>query len=183
MIKAKVSVDDTKRNLNRSLELFPRNLISASDRDSAQTAHDSALAQLEAAQAQQKASEAQLDSAKAKLEAARAQIKQAEAELELAQVNLDHTKITAPVNGIVISRNVDVGQTVAASLQAPTLFTIAQDLTEMQVDTNVSEADIGQGGHRPGSDLYGGCLSQPDLPGKSNRYPECPRDRPKRGHL
>jgi HlyD family secretion protein len=144
VIKAKVSVDDTKRNLNRSLELFARSLISASDRDSAQTAYDSAQAQLEAAQAQEKASEAQLDSAKAKLEAARAQIKQSEAELELAQVNLDHTKITAPVTGIVISRNVDVGQTVAASLQAPTLFTIAQDLTEMQVDTNVSEADIGR---------------------------------------
>jgi HlyD family secretion protein len=144
VIKARVSVEDTKRNLERSLELFRRNLVSASDRDSAQTAYDSAVAQLEAAQAQQKASEAQLDSAKARLEAARAQIKQAEAELELAQVNLDHTKITAPVNGIVISRNVDVGQTVAASLQAPTLFTIAQDLTEMQVDTNVSEADIGR---------------------------------------
>jgi HlyD family secretion protein len=144
VIKAEVSVDDTKRNLDRSLGLFARNLISASDRDSAQTAYDSAAAQLEVAQAQEKASEAQLDSAKAKLEANRAQIKQAEAELELAQVNLDHTKITAPVTGIVISRNVDVGQTVAASLQAPTLFTIAQDLTEMQVDTNVSEADIGR---------------------------------------
>jgi len=144
VIKARVAVEDTQRNLNRSLELFARNLISASDRDSAQTAYDSAKAQLEAAQAQEKASEAQLDSAKAKLEAARAQIKQAEAELELSQVNLDHTKISAPVTGIVISRNVDVGQTVAASLQAPTLFTIAQDLTEMQVDTNVSEADIGR---------------------------------------
>jgi len=144
VIKARVAVEDTQRNLNRSLELFARNLVSASDRDSAQTAYDSAKAQLEAAQAQEKASEAQLDSAKAKLEAARAQIKQAEAELELAQVNLDHTKISAPVTGIVISRNVDVGQTVAASLQAPTLFTIAQDLTEMQVDTNVSEADIGR---------------------------------------
>jgi HlyD family secretion protein len=144
VIKARVSVDDTKRNLNRALELFSRNLISASDRDSAQTAYDSAVAQMEAAQAQQKASEAQLDSAQAKLEAARAQIKQTEAELELAQVNLDHTRISAPVTGIVISRNVDVGQTVAASLQAPTLFTIAQDLTEMQVDTNVSEADIGR---------------------------------------
>jgi len=142
--KAKVSVEDAKRNFGRALELFSRNLISASDRDSSQTAYDSAVAQLEAAQAQEKASDAQLDSAKAKLEAARAQIKQAEAELELAQVNLDHTRITAPVNGIVISRNVDVGQTVAASLQAPTLFTIAQDLTEMQVDTNVSEADIGK---------------------------------------
>jgi len=144
VIKSKVAVDDTKRNLDRSLELFRRNLISASERDSAQTAQDSARAQLEASQAQQKASEAQLDSAHAKMESARAQIKQAEAELELAQVNLDHTKILAPVNGIVISRNVDVGQTVAASLQAPTLFTIAQDLTDMQVDTNVSEADIGR---------------------------------------
>ena len=144
VLKAKVSVEDTKRNLGRSNELFSRNLISASDRDTAQTAYDSALAQLEAAQAQLSASEAQLESAKAKLEAARAQIRQNEAELESAQVNLDHTKITAPVTGIVISRNVDVGQTVAASLQAPTLFTIAQDLTEMQVDTNVSEADIGR---------------------------------------
>jgi HlyD family secretion protein len=144
VIKAKVSVDDTKRSLGRSLELFGRNLISASDQDASQTAYDSALAQMEAARAQLSASEAQLDSAKAKMEAARAQVKQSEAELELAQVNLDHTKITAPVTGIVISRNVDVGQTVAASLQAPTLFTIAQDLTEMQVDTNVSEADIGR---------------------------------------
>jgi len=144
VIKARVAVDDTKRNLDRALELFRRNLISASERDAAQTAQDSALAQLEAAQAQQKASEAQMDSARAKSESARAQIKQAEAELELAEVNLNHTKILAPVNGIVISRNVDVGQTVAASLQAPTLFTIAQDLTEMQVDTNVSEADIGR---------------------------------------
>lgn len=144
VIKAGVAVDDTKRSLARALELFRRNLISASERDSAQTAHDSALAQMEAARAQQKASEAQMDSAQAKSESARAQIKQAEAELELAQVNLNHTRILAPVNGIVISRNVDVGQTVAASLQAPTLFTIAQDLTEMQVDTNVSEADIGR---------------------------------------
>jgi HlyD family secretion protein len=144
VIKARVAVEDTKRSLARSEELFRRNLVSASERDSAQTAYDSSNAQHEAAQAQEKASDAQLDSAKAKLEAARAQIKQSEAELELTQVNLDHTKIAAPVTGIVISRNVDVGQTVAASLQAPTLFTIAQDLTEMQVDTNVSEADIGR---------------------------------------
>ena len=144
VLKARVSVEDTKRSLDRSLELFRRNLIAASDRDTAQTAYDSAGALLEAAQAQQSASEAQLDSAKSKLEAARAGIKQSEAELESAQVNLDHTRITAPVTGVVISRNVDVGQTVAASLQAPTLFTIAQDLTEMQVDTNVSEADVGR---------------------------------------
>ena len=61
-----------------------------------------------------------------------------------AQIDLDHTNITAPVDGVVVSRNVDVGQTVAASLAAPTLFLIAQDLTKMQVDTNVSEADVGR---------------------------------------
>lgn len=144
VIKAQVALEDARRNLKRVSELFSRNLVAASDRDAAQTTYDSAVAQLEAARAQQKAAEAQLESAKARLESARAQIKQAEAEMELAQVNLAHTRITAPVNGIVISRNVDVGQTVAASLQAPTLFTIAQDLTDMQVETNVSEADIGR---------------------------------------
>lgn len=144
VIKAQVALEDARKNLQRASELFSRNLIAASDRDAAQTAYDSAAAQLEAALAQKKAAEAQLEASKARLESARAQIKQAEAELELAQVNLNHTRITAPVNGIVISRNVDVGQTVAASLQAPTLFTIAQDLTEMQVETNVSEADIGR---------------------------------------
>ena len=144
VLKAKVSVIDTKRSLDRSLELFGKNLIAASDRDTAQTNYDSAVALLEAAQAQLQANEAQLESSKAKLEAAHAGVKQSEAALELAQVNLDHCRITAPVNGIVISRNVDVGQTVAASLQAPTIFTIAQDLTEMQVDTNVSEADVGR---------------------------------------
>ncbi|MEW6670549.1 MAG: efflux RND transporter periplasmic adaptor subunit [Thermodesulfobacteriota bacterium] len=126
------------------MELFSKNLIAASEKDAAQTAYDSALAQLEAVQAQQSAAEAQFESSKARLASARAALKQVEAELEIAQLNLDHTRISAPVNGIVISRNVDVGQTVAASLQAPTLFTIAQDLTDMQVEANVSEADIGR---------------------------------------
>ena len=78
------------------------------------------------------------------LTANQAQVKQFSAALQSAQIDLDHTKITAPVDGVVVSRNVDVGQTVAASLAAPTLFLIAQDLTKMQVDTNVSEADVGR---------------------------------------
>ncbi len=69
--------------------------------------------------------------------------KQAAAALETAQINLDHTRIIAPVDGTVVSRNMDVGQTVAASFQAPTIFLIAQDLTKMQVDTNVDESDVG----------------------------------------
>jgi HlyD family secretion protein len=74
----------------------------------------------------------------------KAQIQQAEAALAQSQLDLDHTQIFAPVDGTVISRHMDVGQTVAASLQAPTIFEIAQDLTKMQVDTNVSEADVGR---------------------------------------
>lgn len=73
----------------------------------------------------------------------RSTVKQQEASLEEAQVNLDYTNIISPVDGTVVSRNVDVGQTVAASFQTPTLFLIAKDLTQMQVDTNVSESDIG----------------------------------------
>ena len=144
VVKAKVAVADARRNLDRNMELFSRNLIAASEKDATQTAYDSSLAQLEATQAQQGAAEAQLESSKARLASARAALKQVEAELEITQLNLNHTRITAPVNGTVISRNVDVGQTVAASLQAPTLFTIAQDLTDMQVEANVSEADIGR---------------------------------------
>src|SRR3989441_723868 len=87
---------------------------------------------------------AQLRVAEAMLESARAQVEQKDAALKQAQVDLDHTTISAPVDGVVVSRQVDVGQTVAASLQAPVLFTIAQDLTKMQVETSVDEADIGR---------------------------------------
>src|SRR5205085_3858429 len=74
---------------------------------------------------------------------AEAQVQQATAALQLAEINLQHTTIRSPIDGIVVSRNVDVGQTVAASLSAPTLFTIAQDLTQMQVIANIDQADIG----------------------------------------
>src|SRR4030095_129733 len=82
--------------------------------------------------------------AKSQVAANQAQVNQCTAALQAAQIDLDHTNIRAPVDGVVVSRNVDVGQTVAASLSAPTLFLIAQDLTKMQVDTNVSEADVGR---------------------------------------
>ena len=74
---------------------------------------------------------------------AEAQVTQNAAALQAAQLDLDHTQIVAPVDGTVVSRNMDVGQTVAASFQAPTIFLIAQDLTKMQVDTNVDESDVG----------------------------------------
>jgi HlyD family secretion protein len=83
-------------------------------------------------------------SAKADVSAARANVEQAAASLAQAELNLKYTTIVSPIDGVVISRNVDVGQTVAAAFQSPTLFTIAQDLTHMQVDTNVAEADVGK---------------------------------------
>ena len=91
-----------------------------------------------------KVAQAQLTVAQSLVAANQAQVQQFTAALQAAQIDLDHTNITAPVDGVVVSRNVDVGQTVAASLAAPTLFLIAQDLTKMQVDTNVSEADVGR---------------------------------------
>ena len=149
--KALVGVVDGQRTLARQTELFQRDLIAAADRDSAQTAYDAARAQHESAQAHEQAlagairtAAAQLRVQEAALQTARNQVKQKEAALAQAQINLDHTTIRSPVDGVVVNRAVDVGQTVAATLQAPTLFTIAQDLTKMQVETSVDEAEIGR---------------------------------------
>ena len=149
--KAKVGVLDARVKLKSRVDLFKEGGISAEERDSAQAAYDSNIAVQEAAQAQERAAEfslraahAQHEVAVAQLAAAEAQVRQNEAALKQAQIDLDHTYIRAPVDGTVVSRNVDVGQTVAASLSAPTLFLIAQDLTKMQVDTNVDESDIGR---------------------------------------
>lgn len=121
--KSLVAVQDTRNTLNRNKTLYAKNFIAKSDLDTSETNYLSAEAQVKASQAQ---------------------IEQAQAALDSSSINLRYTKILSPVNGIVISRNVDIGQTVAASFQTPTLFTIAQDLTKMQIDTNVDEADIGK---------------------------------------
>lgn len=121
--KAKASLIDAKRTKDRNNQLFSRNLIARSDLDTADTNAQVAVTQLAAANAQ---------------------VSQARAALSYAETNLRYTRIVSPVDGTVISRNVDVGQTVAASFQTPTLFTIAQDLTRMQIDTSVDEADIGK---------------------------------------
>jgi HlyD family secretion protein len=122
LAKSRVTVEDTRRTLERARALKERDLVAQSELDTAQTAHDAALAQLEVN---------------------KAQVAQALAALNQASVDLNNTVIRSPVDGIVISRNVDVGQTVAASLSAPTLFTIANDLAKMEVHTNVDEADVG----------------------------------------
>ena len=123
MEKTVVSVTDARRTYERNRELFAQNFIAKSELDTAET---------------------NLHSAEAQYKVTQAQIGQAQAALKIAETNLQYTNIISPVNGIVISRSVDVGQTVAASFQTPTLFSIAQDLTKMQINTSVDEADIGR---------------------------------------
>jgi HlyD family secretion protein len=149
--KAQVMVDDALRKYNRTKELFERKLVSAADRDQDLTNLDSQKASLEASKAQYESAKARVMAVKAQMEGEKAQrdgtearIRQMEAQLNIARINLERTKIYSPIDGVVISREVDEGQTVAASLQAPRLFIIAQDLREMQIDTAIDEADIGQ---------------------------------------
>jgi HlyD family secretion protein len=137
LTKADVAVLDAKRTLDRNRPLVEKQVIAQATMDTAQTNYDTAVAQRDVAKAQ-------VESAKSQIESFKAQVEQTKAALKVAETNLRYTTIRSPVNGTVISRNVDVGQTVAASLQAPTLFTIAKDLTQMQVDSNVSEADVGR---------------------------------------
>jgi HlyD family secretion protein len=149
--KAEALVDDARVKVERRVVMLAQNATAKEDLETAQTTltsaiadHDALVAQKQAAEDNVKVAKAQLTVANSLVAANQAQVKQYTAALESAQIDLDHTSITAPVDGVVVSRNVDVGQTVAASLSAPTLFLIAQDLTKMQVDTNVSEADVGR---------------------------------------
>jgi HlyD family secretion protein len=123
LAKSAAQAVDARRQAERARTLAERKLIAQAD-------EETALATADAADAQVKASQGSVE--------------QARAGLHQAQVNLAYTNILSPTRGTVISRNVDVGQTVAASLQAPTLFVIAEDLAKMQVDTSVAEADVGR---------------------------------------
>jgi HlyD family secretion protein len=121
--RLEVAVADARVKRDRARELSARQLIPATELDAA---------------------EVNLRSAEAQVRSAQAQVTQARASLRQAQVNLEKTVITSPIDGIVIARNVDVGQTVAASLQTPTLFVIAADLSQMQLKANIDEADLGR---------------------------------------
>nr|UXE44247.1 multidrug resistance protein MdtA [uncultured bacterium] len=123
LIKAQAQEQDAGRQFERQKNLLDRKLIAQADYDTSQ---------------------ANLEVARGSTAAARGSVAQAKAALSQAQVNLNMTAILSPTDGTVISRSVDVGQTVAASLSAPTLFVIAKDLRQMQVDTSVAEADVGK---------------------------------------
>jgi len=141
---AQVAQDNAQLMYERGKELDSHGLASKNDLDTAKTNFDSAVAKLQQAQAALQQAQAMIRSRLASIDSAKANIVASKADLERSQINLDLTKIYSPVDGVVISRSVDVGQTVAASLQAPVLFTIANDLTQMQVKASVDEADIGK---------------------------------------
>jgi HlyD family secretion protein len=128
--QAQANLLDAQRDFTRKQQLVEKKFVSAAERDKAQTTRDAASAALQLAQAQ--------------LLNGQAQVRQRQALLVQAQVDLQRTSIRSPVDGVVVKRSVDMGQTVAASLQAPELFIIAKNLTDMQVETSVDEADVGR---------------------------------------
>jgi len=138
--------NDARMKLVRAEELSKRELIPQSDLDAARTAMDEASADVK--------------SGDADIAQASAGVAQANAAVTQARVNRDHTIITSPIDGIVVARNVDVGQTVASSVQAPILFAIAADLRRMQVEVDIDEADIG--GVAAGEDASFAVESYPD---------------------
>ena len=140
---ARVTRDNTSVLFRRASELNASGVVSQNDYDNAKANADSAQAKYEQAQAAVAQAEAQSNASVAQLEQAKAQLQQAQADLHRAELNLEYCNIYSPVDGVVISRNIDVGQTIAASLQSPTLFSIANDLSRMQVNASVDEADIG----------------------------------------
>ncbi|MGH6912730.1 MAG: efflux RND transporter periplasmic adaptor subunit [Geminicoccaceae bacterium] len=148
---AQVKADDARRDLERTRVLVARATLARSELDGALAAYQSAAALLRGAEAEQQvsegavlAAEASRKMAQAALQHAEAAVEQQSAALEQAKIDLARTVISAPIDGVVTGRNVDRGQTVAASLEAPTLFTIAQDLRQMEVHANIDEADIGR---------------------------------------
>lgn len=149
LVRADSQVKDAKRKLDLQAKMFNEKVGTQDARDSAQAIYDQAIASYDSAQAQVKSAQANLESVKAQKQVAEtqkvtaaAQVATADANLQNAQLDLDHTKITSPVDGVVIAKNTDVGQTVQASYSVATLFTIAKDLTKMQVETNIDESDI-----------------------------------------
>lgn len=147
----KAQRDDAKRQFERQASLAEEGIITPRDLDTARTTleaaearYNQAVAQVEQAKlGQEAAASGGLEQARAQLQQAEAQVKQTDAALRVAVVNLERTTIISPIDGVVISRAVDAGQTVAAQFQTPTLFTIARDLTKMQVIANIDQADIG----------------------------------------
>ncbi|HYM09541.1 MAG TPA: efflux RND transporter periplasmic adaptor subunit [Bryobacterales bacterium] len=141
--KAVATENQAKLDRDRNADLFRQGIVAAAVRDQAQSTYEAAAAATRASRAAAEQSKTKITSAIAQLAQAKAQVQQKAAALQVSKVNLAYTTIYTPVDGTVVARNVDVGQTVAASLQAPTLYTIAQDLKRMLVYAKTDESDVG----------------------------------------
>ncbi|MBI5898912.1 MAG: efflux RND transporter periplasmic adaptor subunit [Rhodocyclales bacterium] len=130
VLRAQANLAELQRDYERKKLLVDKNFISSAERDKAQSLFDAGRAALQVAESQARNGEAQ--------------VRQREAQLAQARVDLERTAIKAPVDGVVVKRSIEPGQTVAASLQAPELFVIARNLTDMQVETSIDEADVGR---------------------------------------
>ncbi|MBZ5631710.1 MAG: efflux RND transporter periplasmic adaptor subunit [Acidobacteriia bacterium] len=140
---------EAKITADRQQKLAASSIVSDDQFESAKATYDVAVADREVSDAQEQVAETTIDEMREALDAAKiqevtaeAQVRQAEGALEQAKLDLDHTRITSPIDGVVISRDVDAGQTVASNFAAPELFQVAQDLAKMQVDADIDEADV-----------------------------------------
>lgn len=143
LVRLEAALEYSKVNTQRILDLASQQIISRDQKDLAQSSLDQASAQVRAQDAQLNQSVAQLSQTQAQVQQAKAQVEVMRGALESAEKNLRDTTIVSPINGVIVARNIDVGQAVAAAFQAPNLFTIAQDLQHMQVDTSTDESDTG----------------------------------------
>jgi HlyD family secretion protein len=141
---ANAALLEAERNYKTTEALVQEGVMARRTLETAEATRNQAQAQKAQVEAQYRQSQAQGQASGAQVDQALADATQAKAAVDAAQVNLERTYIRSPIDGVVIARNVDVGQTVASSLQAPTLFLIAKDLTKMQVLADVDEADVGQ---------------------------------------
>ncbi len=130
VLRAKANLAEFQRDYERKKLLVEKNFLSSAERDKAQSVLDAGRAGLQVAESQARTGEAQ--------------VRQRQAQLSQARIDLERTAIKAPVDGVVVKRSIEPGQTVAASLQAPELFVIARNLTDMQVETSIDEADVGR---------------------------------------
>lgn len=143
LARLQAALQYSQTNTKRTIDLAADGIISADQRDLAVSNLGQAQAQVVAQQAALNQSIAQLAQTRAQVAAARAQVVEMQGALDLANKNLRDTTITSPINGVIVARNIDVGQAVAAAFQAPNLFTISQDLKHMEVDTSTDESDTG----------------------------------------
>ena len=178
LFSAKAALKLARSQYKRQKNLVARKITTKAELDTARASLDNATGALNVAFARVQSSKAQYQRSISQVKGAEAYIVDRKAALSLEKIKLNYCTIISPINGIVIQRDVDVGQTVAATLQSPRLFRIAEDLSHMQLEVDVSESDAGSAGL-----LYRGRLSRQKVQGRCAADPQYTYQRSKRGDL